>query len=125
MYKNLRVLAQVSCEIQQPKASRPSEGILNINLELTPLGAPNFEAGRQSELSVQLNRLLEKGLKDSKAVDLESLCIKVNEKVKSSIFFDIFGFIFKCCKYKISYFIFNTIIIKEDLDHLCIKQKVC
>ncbi|KAI4462661.1 exosome complex exonuclease ribosomal rna processing protein [Holotrichia oblita] len=76
-----RVLAQVSCEVQQPKASRPSEGILNINLELTPLGAPNFEAGRQSELSVQLNRLLEKGLKDSKAVDLESLCIKVNEKV--------------------------------------------
>ncbi|KAK9758980.1 3prime exoribonuclease family, domain 1 [Popillia japonica] len=76
-----RVLAQVSCEVQQPKASRPSEGILYINLELTPLGAPNFEAGRQSELSVQLNRLLEKGLKDSKVVDLESLCIKVNEKV--------------------------------------------
>lgn len=71
----------MSCEVQQPKASRPSEGILNINLELTPLGAPNFEAGRQSELSVQLNRLLEKGLKDSKAIDLESLCIKVNEKV--------------------------------------------
>lgn len=74
-------MAQVSCEVQQPKASRPSEGILYINLELTPLGAPNFEAGRQSELSVQLNRLLEKGLKDSKVVDLESLCIKVNEKV--------------------------------------------
>ncbi|XP_022910314.2 exosome complex component RRP45 [Onthophagus taurus] len=78
-----KILAQVSCEIQQPKASRPSEGLLNINLELNPLAAPHFEPNRQSDLSVQLNRLLEKGLKDSKAVDLESLCIKVNEKVWS------------------------------------------
>lgn len=44
---------------------------------------PNFEAGRHSELSSQLNRLLEKCIKDSKAVDLESLCIKVNERVWS------------------------------------------
>ncbi|CAH1106284.1 unnamed protein product [Psylliodes chrysocephalus] len=75
------VLAQVSCEIQQPKSSRPSEGVLNLNIELNPLAAPHFEAGRQSDLSVQLNRLLEKCLKDSKALDLESLCIKMNEKV--------------------------------------------
>lgn len=76
-----RVLAQVSCEIQQPKQSRPAEGILNINVELSPMGAPNFEAGRQSELSVHLNRMMEKCIKDSRAVDLESLCIKTNEKV--------------------------------------------
>lgn len=47
------------------------------------MSAPHFEPGRQSELSVQLNRVLEKCIKDSKAVDLESLCIKVNEKVRS------------------------------------------
>lgn len=76
-----RVLAQVSAEIQQPNSSRPSEGILNLNIELNPIAAPHFEAGRQSDLSVQLNRLLEKCLKDSKALDLESLCIKMNEKV--------------------------------------------
>lgn len=45
------------------------------------MGAPHFEAGRQTDMSIQLNRLLEKCLKDSKAVDLESLCIKVKEKV--------------------------------------------
>lgn len=81
VFFTFRVLAQVSCEVQQPKSSRPSEGVLNINVELNPLSAPHFEAGRQSELSVQLNRLLEKCIKDSKTVDLESLCIKVNEKV--------------------------------------------
>ncbi|KAJ8947198.1 hypothetical protein NQ318_015546 [Aromia moschata] len=77
-----KVLAQVSCEIQQPEnRSRPSEGILNINIELNAIAAPHFESGRQSDLQVQLNRLLEKCLKDSRAVDLESLCIKMNEKV--------------------------------------------
>lgn len=75
------MLAQVSCEIQQPKSSRPNEGLININVELSPMGAPQFEPGRQSELSVHLNRMLEKCLKDSKAVDLESLCIKLYEKV--------------------------------------------
>ncbi|KAF5308300.1 hypothetical protein FQR65_LT06293 [Abscondita terminalis] len=76
-----RVLAQVSCEIQQPKSSRPSEGILNINVELNPMAAPHFEPSRQTDLFVVVNRILEKCIKDSKAVDLESLCIKVNEKV--------------------------------------------
>lgn len=60
------------------------------------MGAPNFEAGRQSELSIKLNRLLEKCIKDSKAVDLESLCIKVNEKVceKDSVY--IVDYLFWC-----------------------------
>lgn len=78
---NTRVLAQVSCEIQKPKSSRLSEGILTINVELNPLGAPHFESGRNSELQVVMNRILEKCIKDSRAIDLESLCIKINEKV--------------------------------------------
>lgn len=78
---NTCVTAQVSCEIQEPKSSRPSEGILNINVELTALSAPNVELGRQSDQAILLNRMLEKCIKDSKAIDLESLCIKVGEKV--------------------------------------------
>ncbi|XP_060532356.1 exosome complex component RRP45 [Cylas formicarius] len=76
-----KTLAQVSCELQYPNASRPNEGILYINLELNPMADPNYEVGRQSDLSAQLNRLLEKCIKDSKAVDLESLCVKLNERV--------------------------------------------
>lgn len=75
------VLAQTTCEVQAPKSSRPSEGILYINIELNPLAAPHFEVGRMSDLGVQLNRILEKCFKDSKAIDLESLCIKTNEKI--------------------------------------------
>ncbi|CAG2060048.1 unnamed protein product [Timema podura] len=76
-----KVLAQVSCDVMAPKATRPNEGLLHINMELSPMGAPHFESGRLSELGVQLNRLLEKAIKDSHCVDLESLCIVAEEKV--------------------------------------------
>nr|CAD7397329.1 unnamed protein product [Timema cristinae] len=81
LFSSLRVLAQVSCDVMAPKATRPNEGLLHINVELSPMGAPHFESGRLSELGVQLNRLLEKAIKDSHCVDLESLCIVAEEKV--------------------------------------------
>ncbi|XP_063240289.1 exosome complex component RRP45 [Bacillus rossius redtenbacheri] len=79
--RETKVLAQVSCDVAAPKATRPNEGLVHLNVELSPMGAPHFETGRLSELGVQLNRLLEKCLKDSKCVDLESLCIVAEEKV--------------------------------------------
>lgn len=78
-----KVLSRVSCEVVQPKQIRPNEGILYINVEITPMAAPQFEANRQTDFSVYLVRLLEKCYKDSKCIDLESLCIVVEEKVWS------------------------------------------
>lgn len=74
-------MAQVSCEIQAPKDSRPTEGILFVNVELSSMAAPYFESGRQSEMSAVVNRLLERCLKESGCVDLESLCIQSGMKV--------------------------------------------
>lgn len=76
-----KVLANVTCEITEPKATRQNEGLLHINLELGPMAAPHFESGRQCELGIQVNRILERALKDSRCVDLESLCIVAEEKV--------------------------------------------
>ncbi|XP_045520693.1 exosome complex component RRP45 [Pieris brassicae] len=78
-----KVLAQVSCEVVQPKQIRPNEGIIFINVDISPMAAPQFEANRQTDHTVNLNRLLEKCYKDSKCIDLESLCIVVEEKVWS------------------------------------------
>uniref|UniRef100_A0A8C5HSE2 Exosome complex component RRP45 n=1 Tax=Gouania willdenowi TaxID=441366 RepID=A0A8C5HSE2_GOUWI len=76
-----RVMAQVSCELVAPKDSRPIEGIMFFNIELSPMAAPSFETGRQSELSVKLNRQLERCLRNSKCIDTESLCVVSGEKV--------------------------------------------
>ncbi|XP_027709452.1 exosome complex component RRP45 isoform X2 [Vombatus ursinus] len=76
-----RVLGQVSCELVSPKLSRATEGILFFNLELSQMAAPAFEPGRQSDLLVKLNRLLERCLRNSKCIDTESLCVVAGEKV--------------------------------------------
>ncbi|PIK38244.1 hypothetical protein BSL78_24921 [Apostichopus japonicus] len=76
-----RVLAQTSCEVVKPSGARPSEGMLHINLELSPMASPTFEPGRMSSFGVELNRLLERSVRESKAVDTESLCIVVGVKV--------------------------------------------
>ncbi|XP_037753064.1 exosome complex component RRP45 isoform X2 [Chelonia mydas] len=76
-----RVLGQVSCELVSPKLNRATEGILFFNLELSPMAAPAFEPGRQSDLLVKLNRLLERCLRNSKCIDTESLCVVAGVKV--------------------------------------------
>ncbi|XP_076996276.1 exosome complex component RRP45 isoform X1 [Tamandua tetradactyla] len=76
-----RVLGQVSCDLVSPKLNRATEGILFFNLELSQMAAPAFEPGRQSDLLVKLNRLLERCLRNSKCIDTESLCVVAGEKV--------------------------------------------
>jgi exosome complex component RRP45 len=40
------VCAQASADIVKPKDSRPNEGLLKINLELSPMAAQHFEANK-------------------------------------------------------------------------------
>lgn len=76
-----KVVAQVTCTVVEPKAIRPNEGLLFINVELGPMASVNYESKRVSDDSIQLNRILERAFKDSRCVDLESLCILAEERV--------------------------------------------
>ncbi|XP_052793293.1 exosome complex component RRP45-like isoform X2 [Mya arenaria] len=76
-----RVMTQVSCQVVEPKQARPADGILFINVELSPMACPSFEPGRLSDFGVEINRLLERCLKESRCIDTESLCIVAGEKV--------------------------------------------
>lgn len=78
---NSKVMAQVSSNVAEPRLTRPSEGVLNIRVDLSLLGSCNYDTSRQSEECVQLTRLLHKGIKDARCIDLESLCIISGEKV--------------------------------------------
>lgn len=60
---------------------RPNEGSLRFNVEFSPMGSPNFEPGRPTEEAIELSRLVERGLRETKAVDLEALCVLAGRKV--------------------------------------------
>lgn len=78
---NSKVMTQISAVIAEPRLTRPSEGVLNIRVDLSMLGSVNYDTSRNSDECVQLSRLLHKGIRDARCIDLESLCIISGEKV--------------------------------------------
>ncbi|XP_055941603.1 exosome complex component RRP45-like [Argiope bruennichi] len=78
---NTVVLSQVTAEVTEPKASSPTEGALQVNFEVSPMSAPDVNLSRSSNEFVELQRSLERCIRDSKCIDLESLCIVAGIKV--------------------------------------------
>lgn len=75
------IIFQVTCEIVEPRPSRPNEGKLSIGVHLSPMAASHFEQGRGNELIDELQQILDRNIKESRCVDVESLCIMSEESV--------------------------------------------
>ncbi|XP_015875722.3 exosome complex component RRP45A isoform X1 [Ziziphus jujuba] len=69
------VMAFVTAQLVQPYRDRPNEGTLAIYTEFSPMADPSFEPGRPGESAVELGRVIDRGLRESRAVDTESLCV--------------------------------------------------
>ncbi|MEM4704415.1 MAG: exosome complex protein Rrp42 [Candidatus Bathyarchaeia archaeon] len=83
------VVVGVKIETGEPFMDTPNEGVLTVNAELTPLASPEFEAGPPDEDSVELARIVDRGIRESKAIDVEKLCIEPGKKV-FVVFVDIY-----------------------------------
>lgn len=75
------VVAGVKLELGKPFADTPDEGVLVVNAEFTPLASPDFESGPPGEDAVELARIVDMGIRESKCIKLEELCIEPEEKV--------------------------------------------
>lgn len=75
------VLAGVKLEMGEPYEDTPSQGNLIVNVELLPLAYETFEPGPPDENSIELARVIDRSLRDSKAVDLARLVIDPGKKV--------------------------------------------
>ncbi|KAF2344726.1 Exoribonuclease phosphorolytic domain 1 [Trinorchestia longiramus] len=47
-----RVLAKVTCEVVEPRPSRPNEGKIVNSIHITPMAGPEFEGGRTNDAQV-------------------------------------------------------------------------
>jgi exosome complex component RRP42 len=75
------VMVGTKIEIGQPFPDTPNEGVLTVNAELVPLASPTFEPGPPDENSIELARVVDRGIRESKAIELEKLCIEPGKKV--------------------------------------------
>ncbi|KAG9308739.1 ribosomal protein S5 domain 2-type protein [Chiua virens] len=80
-YGKTRVVANVDAKMVKPLPERPSEGILTIHSEISPMASVDYELGRPSEEEVTMTRMLDKILRRSDAIDKESLCILAGQRV--------------------------------------------
>ena len=78
-----KVLATATAELIEPFPDRPTEGVLQFFVEFSPMAAPEFEPGRPSEAAVELMKLLERALRKSQAIDVESMCVVAGKHVWS------------------------------------------
>ncbi|XP_073106094.1 exosome complex component RRP45A isoform X1 [Elaeis guineensis] len=75
------VMGYVTSQLVQPYRDRPNEGTLAIFTEFSPMADPSFEAGRPGESAIELGRVIDRGLRESRAVDMESLCVVAGKSV--------------------------------------------
>ncbi|MCK4405083.1 MAG: exosome complex protein Rrp42 [Hadesarchaea archaeon] len=84
-----QVIAGIKVEHAEPFPDKPDNGMLIVNAELLPLASPTFEPGRPNENAIELARVVDRGIRESNAIDLDKLVIKSGEDVWA-VFIDIY-----------------------------------
>ncbi|KAH8411177.1 hypothetical protein KR222_009643, partial [Zaprionus bogoriensis] len=76
-----QVLAQVSCDIGTPSSARANEGTLFLNVDIKGVAFLDEAQATHDQRALALNSLLERTFRSSRCLDLESLCIAVEQHV--------------------------------------------
>jgi exosome complex component RRP42 len=75
------VLVGVKLELGEPYPDAPEKGVLTTAAELVPIASPAFESGPPSPEAIELARVVDRGIRESKCINLEKLCVVPKEKV--------------------------------------------
>lgn len=85
---NTQVLVGIKVDMGEPFPDLPERGVITTNVELVPLASPNFEPGPPDENAIELARVVDRGIRESGAVELDKLAI-VPGKLVRVIFVDV------------------------------------
>src|SRR5437899_8795019 len=116
---NTDVLVGVKIDVGEPYPDTPNQGVLSTSAELIPMASPNFEAGPPSPTAIELARVVDRGIREAKTVNVEKLCITPKEKVWI-MFIDIHvldydGNLFDACSYGAVAALASTVVPAKNL----------
>lgn len=78
---NTKLIVQMSASVKMPAPERPFEGLFHISTDVSSMASPDFENGRSTGAEeVLVSRMIEKAIRRSNAVDLESLLIVAGKR---------------------------------------------
>ena len=75
------VVAGVKILVGEPYSDNPDEGVTMVTAEMSPIASPLFELGPPKENAIELARVVDRGVRESKTVDAKALCIEAGKKV--------------------------------------------
>jgi len=84
------VVVGVKMDVATPYPDSPNKGNLMVTSELLPLSSPRFELGPPKFPAIEVGRLIDRAIRESKFIEFEKLCIKEGEKVWA-VFIDIYS----------------------------------
>ena len=84
-----RIITGLKYEIGEPFPDNPNEGVCTIMAELLPLASPLFERGPPDEQSIELARVVDRGIRHADCVQTKKLCIREN-KLAYILFVDMY-----------------------------------
>ncbi len=70
-----KVLAGVKIDLATPFPDRPNEGMLSVGCEFSPIAHPSFQAGPPDERSIELARVVDRGIRAANTIDLTKLVV--------------------------------------------------
>ena len=85
------VIAGVKIVPGTPFPDTPDSGVLTTGAELIPMAHATFESGPPGEDAIELARVVDRGIRESKMVDVSKLCVTPGEKVWMC-FIDIYAY---------------------------------
>lgn len=83
-----KVIAGVKVETGTPFPDTPDQGLLIVNAEVLPLASPYAEPGPPSEETVELARVVDRGIRESQMIRLSELVLIKGKRVYT-VFVDI------------------------------------
>ena len=85
---NTQVVAGIKILIGTPYPDSPASGVMATAAELIPMASPDFEAGPPREKAIELARVVDRGIRESKIIEVDKLCLEPGEAIWM-IFIDI------------------------------------
>ena len=84
------VIVGVKMDVMEPYPDSADKGNLIVSTELLPLSSERFESGPPKFPAIEIGRLTDRAIRESKFIQMEKLCIKEGEKVWA-IYIDIYS----------------------------------
>ena len=83
------VICGIKVVLGDPYPDSKDKGVMTTTAELVPLASPFFETGPPSPMAVEVARVVDRGIRESKTIDLKALKVPDENKV-FVVFIDIY-----------------------------------